>query len=344
MEAAGKRVTALAICLYAGLLAACAPMPAGHGHGHAHAHGHDESVALERTANNAQVQGRGADKDQWWHMLPRPEWAAFGRVRQDQDWFEVYRVDDDVYAIYEPGQFEEVISFLIVGDARALLFDTGLGIGDMRRVVRQLTDREVIVLNSHTHYDHIGGNHQFERIYARDTDYTRARARGSEPAAVAGFLQPGWVWKPLPAGFDRAAYRSRPFSIERSVDDGDVIDLGGRRLEVLSTPGHAPDAICLLDRERRLLFTGDTFYLASLYAHLEGSDFDTYAASAARLGALATEVDAVLTSHNVPRADPRYLGGLAAAFDAIRAGTATDYIVSDGLREYIFQDFSIIVE
>jgi hypothetical protein len=65
-----------------------------------------------------------------------------GDIEQEQDWFEVYRIEDGIFAIYEPGQFEEVISFLVTGDDRALLFDTGLGIGDIKRVVKQLTDLE----------------------------------------------------------------------------------------------------------------------------------------------------------------------------------------------------------
>lgn len=295
------------------------------------------------SADNEQVQERGANKDNWWDKLPRPEWSAFERIEQDQDWFEVYLVADGVYAIYEPGQFEEVMSFLILGEDRALLFDTGLGIGDIRRVVNGLTDLDVIVLNSHTHYDHIGGNYQFDTIYGRDTAYTQARAAGSPTDAVAGFLKEGWVWKALPAGFDPAQYRSRPFQISRIVGDGDTIALGGRTLEVLETPGHAPDSICLLDRGNRLLFTGDTFYLAPLYTHLEGSDYDAYAASAARLASLATEFDAALTSHNVPKVESSYMTALSAAFDAIDAGTATDVTMSDGYREYHFVGFSIIV-
>ena len=296
------------------------------------------------TETNEQVQNRGAGKDNWWESLPRPEWSAFERVDQDQDWFEVYRIADGVFAIYEPGQFEEVISFLVSGEDRALLFDTGLGIGDMKRVVEQLTDLDVVVLNSHTHYDHIGGNYQFETIYGRDTEYTRRRAAGSPPEAVAEFLREGWVWKPLPEGFVVDEFRSRPFGITRIVDEGDVIDLGGRRLEILSTPGHAPDAICLLDRDNRILLTGDSFYLAPLYTHLEGSDFLDYANTAARLAGLVDDIDAAMTSHNVPVVEPAYLTALGDAFAAIESGTAHDFVMSDGFREYRFDGFSIVVD
>lgn len=309
----------------------------------ADAHGVGEEGTAASAANEL-VQNRGAGKDSWWDKLPRPEWSKYERVDQDQDWFEVYRIADGVFAIYEPGQFEEVISFLVTGRDKALLFDTGLGIGDMKRVVEQLTDLDIVVLNSHTHYDHIGGNYQFETIYARDTDYTRSRAAGSQPEAVAEFLREGWVWKPLPEGFVIEDYRSRAFAISRFVDEGDIIDLGVRKLEILSTPGHAPDSICLIDRENRLLLTGDSFYLAPLYTHLEGSDFLDYAKTAARLSGLADDIDAALTSHNVPVVEPRYMTALGDAFAAITNGTAHDFAMTDGFREYFFDGFSIIVD
>jgi glyoxylase-like metal-dependent hydrolase (beta-lactamase superfamily II) len=296
----------------------------------------------DRVSDNQQVQNRGAEADRWWDELPRPEWSQYTLIPQDQDWFEVYRVADGIFAIYEPGQFEEVISFLIVGETKALLFDTGLGIGDIRRVVAGLTDLDVIVLNSHTHYDHIGGNYQFDVIYALDTDYTRRNAKGSTTEAVAEFIQEGWVWKPFPDGFSAQDFRSRPFGISRFVTNGERIDLGGRVLEVLATPGHAPDALCLMDRENRLLFTGDTFYLAPLYTHLEGSDFDEYARTATRIAGLSGAIDALMTAHNVPVADSRYALALGRAFAEIQTGQAQDFTLSDGLREYHFDGFSVL--
>ncbi len=294
------------------------------------------------TADNAGVENRGAGKDEWWSSLPREEWSNFQRVLESVEWFEVYYLYDDVYAIYEPGQFEEVISFLIVGEERALLFDTGLGIGDIFGVVDELTDLDVVVLNSHSHYDHIGGNHQFAEILSLDIPFSHDRAAGSDPEAVAGFISPSWVWQPLPAGFDPESFRSEPFEITGFVAEGSVIDLGGRTLEVLETPGHAPDALCLIDRERKMLFTGDTFYLAPLYTHLEGSDFDLYLASAQRLAALATEVDFVFTAHNVPSVDSDYLVQLGSAFETIANGGG-EFVLTDGNREYDFGDFSVIV-
>jgi len=294
--------------------------------------------------DNLQVQNRGADKDNWWDKLPRPEWSAYTKLDFDDGWFDVYQIDEEIYAIYEPGQFEEVISFLIIGDDFALMFDTGLGIGNIRNVVDQLTDLDVVVLNSHTHYDHIGGNYLFDTIYGTPLEYTQNRSLGSPPEAVAGFLQEGWVWKPLPDGFSAADYQSRAFEIDKIVNEGDRIDVGGRVLEILFTPGHAPDSICLIDRENRLLFTGDTFYLAPLYTHLPGSSFEDYANSANRLAGLADQIDAAITSHNVPMVDASYMTALGQAFADIESGNASDVTISDGNREYHFDGFSVIVK
>ena len=302
------------------------------------------SCPAERDAGQAVtgVEGRGTDTENWWRELPRSEWAEFELVDTGQGWFEVYRIATGVFAIYEPGQYEEVISFLFTGSERAMLFDSGIGVGNIRDVVSQLTDLDVIVVNSHTHYDHVGGNHLFDRIYARDLDYTKNSAQGTPHEVMAEWVSEGWVWKPYPEGFDPDAYVSHPFAVTDILDEGTVIDIGGRSFEVLLTPGHAPDSVCLLDRDNRVLLTGDTFYLAPLYTHIEGSSYADYAASAARLEGLVDDVDALYTSHNVPIADPVYLQRMADAFRAIDSGEAA-FELTDGDREYFFEGFSIIV-
>src|SRR5271169_2542889 len=258
----------------------------------------------------------------WCKALPRPEYKTLERVLPNEPWFEVYKVAPGVFAIYEPHQAEEVISYLIVGTKQALLFDTGMGIANIRKVVTQLTSRPVVVLNSHTHNDHVGGNSLFTFVFGMDTAFTRANAKGSRDDAQEE-LGPGMICGSLPRGFDAKAYATRPWHISLSVHDGFKVNLGARTVEIIATPGHTPDAIALIDRENGLLFTGDTYYPGPIWLFRPETDLDAYVASVKKIAALAPQLQIVLGAHNIPVAEPSVLPRLVAAIQAVRAGQGT---------------------
>jgi len=278
----------------------------------------------------------------WCRALPRPEYKTLESVPSRDPWYEVYKVAPQVFAIYEPHQFEETISYLIVGDKRALLFDTGMGISDLKKVTAELTRLPIVVLNSHTHDDHVGDNWEFGAIYGMDTDYTRRNARGSREAAQAE-VAPGEICGALPEGFDPKAYVTRPWKITSYIHDGDHIDLGGRSLDVMVTPGHTPDSISLLDRSNGLLFTGDTYYPAPVWLYVPETDLDAYAASIQRLAALAPQIKMVLGAHNIPGAPPSVLPRLVAAFAAVRAGKVAATPADPGQVIYKVDDISFLM-
>src|ERR1700722_8529059 len=278
----------------------------------------------------------------WCRALPRPEYKTVERVSISDPWFEVYKPAQGVFAIYEPHQAEETISYLIVGEKRALLFDSGMGISDLKKVVAQLTKLRIILLNSHTHNDHVGDNWEFSRIYGMDTDFTRQNARGSRLVAQAE-ITPDQICGVLPRGFDSKAYATWPWKITAYTHDGDRFDLGRRTLEVVATPGHTPDAISLLDRANGLLFTGDTYYPAPIWLFRPETDLDAYAASIRRLAALVPQVKVVMGAHNIPVASPAILLRLVAAFDAVRAGRIQPSPDSPGKVLYKVYDISFLM-
>ena len=282
-----------------------------------------------------------AQQAEWCRKLPRAAYGKLERVPTADPWFEVYKIRPGVFAIYEPHQLEEVISYLIMGSDKAVLFDTGMGISNIQAVVGGLTRLPVSVVNSHTHNDHVGDNWRFGDVYGMDTDFTRANARGSKEDAQAE-LAPDEICGALPVGFNARAYATEAFHITRWLHDGDKIELGGRTLQVIGTPGHTPDAIALLDEKNGLLFTGDTFYLGPIYLYRPETDLDAYGASVQKLAAMAPRLQVLLPSHNTPVADPGYLPKVVAAMQQVRHGDVKP-VEKDGKHEYLFDGFSFLM-
>ena len=278
----------------------------------------------------------------WCDLLPREQYRDLERIQVTDAWFEVYRVGDGVLAIYEPFQFQEVISYLILGTDQALLFDTGMGMSRISAVVRELTPLPVTVLNSHTHYDHIGGNAEFDRILAIDSDFTRGHAAGVGHDVVHGEVTADAFCRVPPDGLDTASYAIRPFMISQSVGEGSRVELGGRTLQILQVPGHTPDAVAVLDSAAGYLWTGDTFYEAPIWLWFPETDWASYERSVDRLAGLAPGLTRVFGAHNTPVADPAQLTRLKEAVAAIKARTARWEDRPDGLVEYPFAGFSVL--
>jgi len=279
------------------------------------------------------------EQPEWCRQLPRAAYSKLERVNVPDKWFEVYRIRPGLFAIYEPHQQEEIISYLILGEKQALLFDTGMGISDMKKVVEGLTSLPVSVMNSHTHNDHVSGNWRFSRIYGMDTAFTRQSAKGTVAAAQAE-IGPGMVCGDLPAGFDARSYAVKPFHITDWIHGGEKIDLGGRVLEIIPAPGHTPDSIALWDARNGLLFTGDMYYPGPIYLFRPETDLDAYETSIARMAALGAKL--LLPAHNLPVADPGDLPRVLAAMKQVRSGKIKP--AKDGERsEYKFEGFSFLM-
>jgi glyoxylase-like metal-dependent hydrolase (beta-lactamase superfamily II) len=284
---------------------------------------------------SAQEPGPATSMAAFCDALPRPAYAGLPRIPSASDWFELYRVAPGVTAIYEPYQWQEVISYLIEGSESALLFDTGNGIADIAEVVAGLTALPVAVLNSHTHYDHVGGNHAFAGIYGLDTPFTRSRQAGYRNSDIALEVSPGALCKPLPAGVSPASHRGRPFTISRFINDGHVLDLGERRLEVVSVPGHTPDAIVLLDRDNGLMWTGDSFYEGPIWLYATETDLSAYADSLQKMVELVPGLRALLPAHNTPWVSPGVLLQVREGLRRTLAGEARAVEQGPGMVEYI---------
>ena len=285
----------------------------------------------------------------WYDALPRKSWERFERMETSHPWFEVYELPNDVYAIYEPGQFQEVISYLAIGEEKAALIDTGYGMGDIKGLAEELTDYPITVVTTHTHVDHIAQNHEFDEVAVYDCPFARENAeKGRDHDSVKGALEEGMIWKPLPSTFDPETWHIPPFKVTKWLENGDSIDLRGRTLKAYHIPGHSPDSVCLLDREARYLWTGDMFYNAPIYLYSDTTDLDEFIASYAKMVDLFPHYDWLLPGHNETHVDKEILARVLEAAEKIRDGKGGDYREQDRrdtvIRRYDYEGFAIIVK
>jgi glyoxylase-like metal-dependent hydrolase (beta-lactamase superfamily II) len=283
-----------------------------------------------------------AAESAWCGEIPRAANESYKKVPGVSDWFDVYSLGDGVFALTEPRQFQEAISYLILGAREALLFDTGLGMVPIRPVVERLTKLPIVVLNSHTHYDHVGGNAEFDRILALDTAYTRTNQAGFSHAQLASEVAPNSFCGDAGRLVDTAAFRTKAWRSTRIVADGEILDLGGRSLSIIRVPGHTPDAVALLDRRHGLLFTGDTYYDAPLWLYVPETDLDAYERSLTRLIGLSATVRHLRPAHNAVDADPKRLAQALDAVRRVRAGAVSGEIQGDDRRMFHVGDISIL--
>ncbi len=207
-------------------------------------------------------------------------------------WFETAPVAPGVHRITEGGR---VHAYLVQGENWAMLVDSGFGIGDIGEVVRGLTDSPILVVNTHAHLDHVGGNAHF------DTAFVHQRESLAEVADTARRFRelatPEDFPVPWPDGFDLRCYAPQVPEPTHRLAGGETIDLGGRTLEILPTPGHTAGSICLLDEGNRLLFVGDTITDRPLQGIGEGVSLAEYQATLRLLAEMSPDVDLLLPGH-----------------------------------------------
>ena len=210
-------------------------------------------------------------------------------VRWFDDWFAIEEVAPGVIAIGEPRFHQINWNYLILGTRRVLLFDTGPGVRDISKVVRALTTLPVTALPSHMHFDHTGGLAKFGNIAMADLALLREFDKDGwfNPSddIYRGFRE-GMVWTPV--------------KVKHWLPIGMKIDLGGRQLDLLHTPGHSPDSVSLWDATANILFAADFIYPGPLYAQIPGADLKAYLDTAELLLPRLRDDTAILCAHGQP--------------------------------------------
>jgi glyoxylase-like metal-dependent hydrolase (beta-lactamase superfamily II) len=299
-------------------------------------------VACAPTSTSSTPEAAVAEH--WYDVMPRASWAKYPQVETSQNWFEVYQLNENTYAIYEPFQWQEAISYLLIGTDKALLVDTLQGIGDLKAVVNQLTNLPVIVINTHSHFDHISGNYQFETVYGFNQPFALSNAKGHTNEVNAQYMTLDTFWKNMPSSFSVDTWHTKAYEIDQFVRDGEVIELGGRPIKVVAIPGHSPDSVILVDKTNRMMLTGDSFYPASLYLYFDTSSFKYFAKSAQTMLSYQGDVDFLLPGHNETMQPVSYLTRLHKAILLVQNPETPSTLEEQGVRNYQFDGFSLLVK
>jgi hydroxyacylglutathione hydrolase len=215
---------------------------------------------------------------------PKPAVPVAGRWVDD--YFVVETIDSSTFAIGEPRYYQGNYSYLILGTQRAVLFDAGTGTRNIVPIVRSLTSLPITVIPSHLHYDHVGALGHFDSTALLDAPALRARIRDSK-LTLGRYEFLGF--------YDGLA--APTFRVDEWWAPDSVVDLGQRRLRVLSTPGHTPTSVSLYDEERHQLFAGDFIYPGQLYAFLPGASRSAYLATTRRLLSRIDPATRIFTAH-----------------------------------------------
>ena len=263
--------------------------------------------------------------------------------RRSVHWFQIHEVDWGVYALVEPGHVQ---SFLVKGGALSVLIDTGMGFSDIREAASRLVDREIVVFNTHWHYDHTGGNRLFDQVGISEIEAPLLEKTIPNRVLMDRYLKPCLKEGiPFPEGFIPETYEAKGSRATFHIAEGDRFDLGGRVLEAVATPGHTHGGMSFIDDLTGGLFCGDFVYRGSLYAHLNESDMEEYVESIQKLVRRYHDIRVLFPAHNDHTAPKIYLKTVLEGFQKIHAGAApfsTGYGREKDVLVYSFGEFNIL--
>ena len=227
--------------------------------------------------------------------------------------------------------------YLVLGEKRALLIDTGMGIGSIREVVEQLTALPVTVINTHGHPDHAGGNAEFAPALMNPAEFEVYEKMATREFRVRDVSH-------MPGG-EKAAEKLQPTGpAPVPVADGEVIDLGGRTLRVIYTPGHTRGSVCVYDEAAGALFSGDNVQArTTTLREWNSATVADLARSLRKLAALAPAK--ILGGHRPNVNGPELLGKvLACAEDVLNGAEYTERAGRGGQTCLFYEKDGVSIE
>lgn len=196
-------------------------------------------------------------------------------------------INSDTFAIEE----EFVRFFVLVGSKKAAIIDSGVLGENISEYIKSITDKELILINTHADGDHTAGNYAFSKYYIDERDYINCGMQKKYPDCEACFIK-----------------------------DNDMFDLGGRVIKIISAPGHTKGSVAVLDVTNRLLFSGDSVQDGDVFMFGAHRDVDSFSASLSKLVKLQSEYDVIIPSHGTIKLEEDYAQKVLSDWNEYRNG------------------------
>lgn len=196
--------------------------------------------------------------------------------------YKIDMLDDQTWIIEEYDEITSVYMYLLTGTMQGILIDTGMGAIPLYDICRELTHLPITVLLTHGHVDHIGGTNQFKDVFLHKEDWNTYQLH-------SGDLRKQFSDIDLPPVKERVSF----------MQDGNVFNLGERTVQIIHTPGHSLGSVCILDQERKWLFTGDTCCKAHVLLQMDYSaSLETYSKTMKNLLSRSEEYNLTWPGHH----------------------------------------------
>ena len=235
----------------------------------------------------------------------------------ESKFFKARRIYDNVTLITGLGGEQ---SFLIEGSDKALLIDGLSGVGSLKAFVRELTELPVTLVNTHGHVDHIGADFEYKEVYIAPEDIPLMYAH-SDMEMRLGFAKSGAMFAPLPTE-PKLSDVTVPGPVKTlPMKNGDSFDLGGVKLEVIAVPGHTRGTVVFLDRDRRIVYSGDACNRNTLVYGEESASIEEFKESLLHFKEFQPAFDGLWGGHGGAMEQPEIIDSAIALCDEIMAGT-----------------------
>lgn len=236
------------------------------------------------------------------------------------NYYKAEKIDDNITKIVS---LTGELLYLIEGRDKAVLVDTCLGVGNLKKFAEGLTDKPITVILTHGHVDHAMGAPEFDKVYLNDKDIELFK-KHSSLAVRKDYISMN-LGENMPEFKDEDYVKPNENINFNNLSDGDIFNLGETTLQVFELPGHTKGSMVILIKEKRILILGDACNKATFLFDGDALTVEEYKENLIHLNKkLKGMYDRVFLSHHDMEVNSNIMENVIDVCDEIMSQKADD--------------------